>query len=148
MKLFPGKEKYESKVQKESWPVYNQDFIFPIQVNSDRLEDILIGKFVVLTVYAILENQSNDNSSSAKGSRLSESSFKNFFTKDIKRSESAKSNRMSLHKRRTIGAVTYNLDLKTFTQNLKSNIISTPDIWRTVKSISSGLAVNEKNVSY
>lgn len=41
--------------------------------------------------------------------------------------------------RRTIGAVTYNLDKNIFSQKIGEKIISTPDIWRGIKEITSGV---------
>lgn len=43
-----------------------------------------------------------------------------------------------MNNRRTVGAVTYNLDKKLFTQKITNGIISTPDIWRNVAEITSG----------
>lgn len=47
--------------------------------------------------------------------------------------------RNSLCNRRTVGAVTYSLDGKIFTQKLRNNFLSTPDIWRHIKEITSGI---------
>lgn len=152
MKLFPGKEKFETKLQKESWPVFNQDFIFELPSKSNRFEEQLSGKFVVFTVYAILENFRQSEESSQKSKLFSTKSFRNFFEKPAPRSplrradSERRSDRMSLYKRRTVGAVTYNLDNKTFTQKLRNYCVGTPDIWRPVKSISSGLVEPTKNV--
>lgn len=44
-----------------------------------------------------------------------------------------------MNSRRTLGAVTYNLDKGTFNQKIGDKVISTPDIWREVKEISSGV---------
>lgn len=41
--------------------------------------------------------------------------------------------------RRTIGAVTYNIERKNFTQNLNGYVISTPDVWRSIKEITGGI---------
>lgn len=149
MKLFPGKEKFETKLQKESWPVFNQDFTFPLQAKSNHVQDLLMGKFVVFTVYAILDHHGSEkDEAKTKNSRLSTPSFKSLFTTgDLRRSETTRSSRVSLYKRRTVGAVTYNLDPRNFNQRLRNNLVGTPDVWRTVKSISSGLVDTEKNVS-
>lgn len=46
---------------------------------------------------------------------------------------------MNMNNRRTVGAVTYNLDKKLFTQKLRNGVISTPDIWRPIAEITSGI---------
>lgn len=150
VKLFPGKDKFETKLQKESWPVYNQEFVFEISTNSNRFEEQLNGKFIVLTVYAILENVRKSEEAKAKPRLLSASSFRSMFEKpgsSLRRNESERSDRASFYKRRTVGAVTYNLDSKQFTQRLKNFCMGTPDIWRPILSISSGLGIPPKAVS-
>lgn len=127
--------------------MFNQDFIFPLP-NLKRMEDMLSGKFVVFTVYAILDGQNNDIEN-YKTNRNSSTSFRNFFSKvgDVKRTESTRTReRVSLYRRRTVGAVTYNLDARGFTQKLRFNMVGTPDIWRNIKSISSGYVDKEKTV--
>ncbi|KAL5290870.1 hypothetical protein ACFFRR_010329 [Megaselia abdita] len=71
VKLFPGSKKYDSKIQTNSWPKFNENFKFSlvpdikssikrytkdIPRNSEhRPENLLSGHFVVFTVYAHLE---------------------------------------------------------------------------------------------
>ncbi|PSN52970.1 hypothetical protein C0J52_03621 [Blattella germanica] len=57
VRLFPGREKYETKSKPESWPVYNEDFIFEIPhvviKKGKQLSEILnASNFIVFTVYA------------------------------------------------------------------------------------------------
>ncbi|XP_069705319.1 synaptotagmin-C-like [Periplaneta americana] len=58
VKLFPGREKFETETKPESWPVYNQDFSFeiancPIVKKGTPLEAILsASNFLVFTIYA------------------------------------------------------------------------------------------------
>lgn len=134
-------------MQKESWPVFNQEFVFELATSSNRIEEQLTGKFIVLTVYAILETQKGEESKSK--TKLSGNSFKSLFVKSesgLKNDAARKNDKVSLYKRRTVGAVTYNLDAKAFTQRLRNNCLGTPDVWRPVKSISSGLVEPNKNV--
>lgn len=59
---------------------------------------------------------------------------------DINKNGKSKLNkRVSLNNRRTVGAVTYNLDVKAFTQKLKNQDLATPDVWRKLEPISSGV---------
>ncbi|CAH2000046.1 unnamed protein product [Acanthoscelides obtectus] len=51
----------------------------------------------------------------------------------------------AVNNRRIIGTVTYNLDKKSFTQRLRSNIVSTPDIWRNVSEITSGFQTQPRD---
>lgn len=137
MKVFPGKEKYETELVTESWPVFNNEFIFNISTNLPTTK-ALLGKFVSFTVYAILDDCINKNT-------LSNSIGKRFKILSIKSDELSRnsktrlSKRISLNNRRTVGAVTYNLDIKTFTQKLKNQDLAAPDIWRNLEPISSGI---------
>lgn len=108
---------------------------------------MVIGKFVVFTVYAILNNHKDEDDKPKRNTRLSTPSFRNLFSKgELRRSETTRTSRASFYKRRTVGAVTYNLDAKNFNQKLRNNQLGTPDCWRGIKSISSGLIDTEKNV--
>lgn len=140
VRTFPGRDKFETQLVKESWPTFNEDFTFPIQSSSFRVSEQFAGKFVVLTAYALLRTQQQ------KSKTKSTNSFKKLFSfmnggEDFKRESNKRrsSNRLSLTNRRTIGAVTYNLDPKFFTLKLKNECLSTPDIWREIQDISSGL---------
>ncbi|XP_055382242.1 uncharacterized protein LOC129612588 [Condylostylus longicornis] len=72
VKLFPGTTKYDSCIQTNSWPKFNENFKFslepdrkssfknsPIKSTSDsssnEIDKFFHGQFVVLTVYALLE---------------------------------------------------------------------------------------------
>ncbi|KAL1514110.1 hypothetical protein ABEB36_003426 [Hypothenemus hampei] len=61
-----------------------------------------------------------------------------FLRNNVRRSFSRRSFRNSLKDRRTIGTVTYNIERKNFTQT-HENSISTPDVWRSIKEITSGI---------
>lgn len=133
--MFPGKEKYETELAKESWPTFNSEFVFALPSN---LPNALLGKFVSFTVYAILESSSGRNTMTTTLGRK----FKFFSTKPSEISRNSKtrlSKRVPLNNRRTVGAVTYNLDAKAFTQKLKNQELATPDVWRKLEPISSGM---------
>ncbi|KAF5306626.1 hypothetical protein FQA39_LY08815 [Lamprigera yunnana] len=143
VRVFPEREKFETSLVSNSWPSYNEEFCFTLRTSrSSGCDNIFAGKFVVLTAYALLSNQ--EGTSKTKPKR----SFKKFFSfmkdgpEDKKNRRS--SNRMSLTNRRTIGAVTYNLEYKFFTLELKNNFVGTLDIWRDVQDISSGLEVESR----
>ncbi|KAF5273573.1 hypothetical protein FQR65_LT04571 [Abscondita terminalis] len=145
VRVFPAREKFETSLVGNSWPTFNEEFCFTMQnVSAPNSENLFTGKFVVLTAYALLSNQENSKKA------ITKKSFKNFFSSltesedDKKRKRRTSSNRMSLTNRRTIGAVTYNLEYKFFTLELKNNFVGTPDIWRDLKDISSGLAVESR----
>lgn len=57
-----------------------------------------------------------------------------------------KSFRHSLSNRRTIGSVTYNLEMKNFSVRLTDDASSTPEIWRGLKEISSGVVNNAVSI--
>lgn len=137
VRVFPGKEKYETELVKESWPTLNDEFIFDLSTNMSTAK-ALLGKFVSFTVYAILENAYKKNALPRSIGRH----FAFFSTKsaDLNRnSRSRLSKRVALNNRRTVGAVTYNLDVKAFTQKLKNQDWATPDVWRKLEPISSGV---------
>lgn len=97
----------------------------------------------MFTVYAILENE-NKKEKLYKSESFSRQ-LKTFvglkdqyeFRRDSKVRNS--NNRISFSNRRTVGAVTYNLDRKLFTQKIRHNYIATLDIWRAIEDISSGI---------
>lgn len=137
VRVFPGKEKYETGIVKESWPHFNQEFDFDLR---DRMsaKKCLTGKFVSFTVYAILENLNEKQNASMTLKR----GFQMFTGKKNELSRNSKSRisrRVSINNRRTIGAATYNLDAKSFTQRLKNDYVCTLDIWRKLEQISSGI---------
>ncbi|XP_055915274.1 uncharacterized protein LOC129948340 [Eupeodes corollae] len=70
VKLFPGTKRYDSSIQTNSWPKFNENFKFPLapdkkpsiksymkgrRVSEFLPEELFAGHFVVFTVYALLE---------------------------------------------------------------------------------------------
>ena len=190
MKLLPGKEKFETSTKNESWPQWNEYFIFHLRKEtkskfgkSKVVEEELGGsKFIVATLYAILEEKpliatekkenekekknSKDKSESSKkdgkkkegssGASGSQESHKNkllnqFFGKSSdKVADQSSPERKIFDKRRTLGATTIPLDSRNFTTKppkaKHQSDISTGDMWRTLKPISSGIAGAEERV--
>ncbi|OXU28476.1 hypothetical protein TSAR_013356 [Trichomalopsis sarcophagae] len=187
VKLIPGKDKYETTTRNESWPQWNEEFVFSLRKETKVKfgkskfveEEIGASKFMVATLYAILEDKpliatekkesdkdkgkdkkdgkkkdgkdsvgassTQDAKEQSKSSKL----LNQFFGKGSdKIGESAGSERKAFEKRRTIGATTIPLDPKNFTTKpLKpkhSQDVSTGDMWRTLKPISSGISGAEE----
>ncbi|XP_001604209.1 uncharacterized protein LOC100120582 isoform X2 [Nasonia vitripennis] len=187
VKLIPGKDKYETTTRNESWPQWNEEFVFSLRKETKVKfgkskfveEEIGASKFMVATLYAILEDKpliatekkesdkdkgkekkdgkkkdgkdssgasgTQDAKEQSKGSKL----LNQFFGKGSdKIGESAGSERKAFEKRRTIGATTIPLDPRNFTTKpLKpkhSQDVSTGDMWRTLKPISSGISGAEE----
>lgn len=138
--IFPSKEKFETKIVKDSWPTINEEFTFNLNV-SPKTYDILKGTFVSFTIYAILEETVEEkpqkNTNYLK--KFLSDKTEDFIRKNNNRTLRRSSFRNSMKDRRTIGAVTYNLEYKNFTQNLRDDAIGTPDVWRSVKEITSGI---------
>ncbi|XP_060517401.1 uncharacterized protein LOC132696640 [Cylas formicarius] len=143
--VFPNKEKYETKVVKDSWPSINEDFSFDVNIPEKRACDPLKGKFVSFTIYSVFEDAADDDAPTEKAKPRNV--MKRFFSfndeSDFIR-KSGRFHRRSLRNslmrdRKTIGAVTYNLELKNFTQVLRQDLISTADVWRSIKEITSGI---------
>ncbi|EZA56955.1 hypothetical protein DMN91_011547 [Ooceraea biroi] len=65
VKLIPGKEKFETTTKNESWPQWNEEFIFPLRKETKQKfgkskvieEEINGSRFIVATLYAILEDK-------------------------------------------------------------------------------------------
>lgn len=65
MKLIPGKDKFETTSKNESWPQWNEEFIFPLRKETKQKfgkskvveEEINGSRFIVATLYAILEDK-------------------------------------------------------------------------------------------
>lgn len=119
-------------------------------VGTSKKDDVFKGKFLVLTVYAILDVEKNGRE--LKRATSLRNRIQNFFNMDEDEvdNQNEKNNRRSLNavsfnNRRNLGAVTYNLEGKYFTLKLKNNCLSTPDIWRPLQIISSG--IQQKSVS-
>jgi hypothetical protein len=170
VKLFPGEAKFESQAQDTSWPVWNEEFKFQLNVKKTTKKtpetsypvSQLSGYFISLTIYAILENVADtkkkaieskyaDQKNAPKGNEgetTSKGSFKNImssFTSSTKETVSAP--RTAASKRRTIGSATWTLDAKLFQNDLKHDLIGTPDIWRPIEQLSTGVAPTNGAVS-
>ncbi|KAK9739846.1 C2 domain [Popillia japonica] len=169
VRVYPGREKCETDIVKQSWPTFNQELTFDLQSNASTLKDQFLGKFVTLTVYAVLESP-NKNTSNVRRSNSLRNSFRFLIGKeenvdvrkasrrnsfrfligkeenvDVRKASRSRqcASRFTFDNRRTIGAVTYNLDPKKFTQK-KYLTHSTPDIWRIIQNISSGIDFEKK----
>ncbi|XP_076639149.1 uncharacterized protein LOC143351494 [Colletes latitarsis] len=65
VKLIPGKDKFETTTKNESWPQWNEEFTFPLRKETKLKfgktkvveEEINGSRFVVATLYAILEDK-------------------------------------------------------------------------------------------
>lgn len=168
VKLFPGDNKYETALQESSWPVWNEDFKFqlkPKDANKSTekidLQTMLAGHFLSLTIYAILEPSKHESEKrksitkleSKRNSKVSEKEepkskpgFLNFNSFKSTKTE-AVSQKSILEKRRTVGAATWNFDSKLFQNDLKNGLTGTPDIWRPINAIASGLTAADSRVS-
>ncbi|XP_044267308.1 uncharacterized protein LOC123013061 [Tribolium madens] len=135
--VFPEKEKYETSVVKESWPTFNEEFPFTLHSTSKYYQDYFKGKFISFTVYAVLENATETMAKKNPTSKLRR--FFSFSEFGETPNRFRRSFRHSLNSRRTVGAVTYNLDAKIFNHKLGDDLICTPDIWRGIKEITSGI---------
>ncbi|XP_020279755.1 uncharacterized protein LOC109852729 [Pseudomyrmex gracilis] len=151
VKLIPGKEKFETTTRNESWPQWNEEFTFLLRKETKQKfgkpkvveEEINGSKFIVATLYAILEDkpliatekkESDKDKSPTKGESLKKGGkkkegqsssdnqdstknklFSQFFGKGSdKLAESATVERKAYDKRRTVGATTIPLDPKNF----------------------------------
>lgn len=87
VKLLPGKEKFETTPRNESWPNWNEEFVFPLTKETKSKfgrtkiteEEISGSKFIVATVYAVLEDKpliSTDKKDSENDKTKGESSKK------------------------------------------------------------------------
>ncbi|CAG9785059.1 unnamed protein product [Diatraea saccharalis] len=162
VKIFPGDSKYETSLQESSWPVWNEDFKFQLKLKdakrpSDKvdLQSLVAGHFLSLTIYAILEppksetdKRKNTKTLDTKKTNIVTEHEENkaktgFLEKTFSSFKSTKSEAIAqksiLEKRRTVGAATWNFDSKLFQNDLKNGLIGTPDIWRPINAIASGL---------
>ncbi|EFN83876.1 uncharacterized protein LOC105183752 isoform X1 [Harpegnathos saltator] len=65
VKLIPGKDKFETTSKNESWPQWNEEFIFPLRKETKQKfgkskvveEEINGSRFIVATLYAVLEDK-------------------------------------------------------------------------------------------
>lgn len=171
MKVFPGDNKFETTLQESSWPVWNEDFKFQIKPKDPKkptekvdLQTLLAGHFLSLTIYAILEPPKQDTDRRKNSKTLDakktqkvtdqdESKPKTgFLEKTFSSFKSTKAEAIAqksiLEKRRTVGAATWNFDSKLFQNDLKNGLTGTPDIWRPITAITSGLAASDTRVCF
>lgn len=165
VKIFPGESKYETSLQESSWPTWNEDFKFQLKQKetkkpSDKidLQSLLAGHFLSLTIYALLDapnldvdkrkGKTIDNKKSPKVNETVDKpeKSKGFLDKTFSSFKSTKTEaiiqKSVLEKRRTVGAATWNFDSKLFQNDLKNGLIGTPDIWRPINAIASGLSTH------
>ncbi|CAB3221441.1 unnamed protein product [Arctia plantaginis] len=163
VKIFPGDSRFETSLQESSWPVWNEDFKFQLKqkdvkksTEKSDLQSLLAGHFLSLTIYALLEPQKpeidkrkNSRIETAKNKAVDQDEPKSktrFFEKTFSSFKSTKAEAMAnktiLEKRRTVGAATWNFDSKLFQNDLKNGLTGTPDIWRPINAITSGIAVS------
>lgn len=164
VKIFPGDSKYETTLQESSWPIWNEDFTFQLKQkdpkNSQKpdLQSLVAGHFLSLTIYAVLEpakqeseKRKSSKSLQSKNTKVSgqeETKAKGgFLEKTFSSFKSTKAEAVAqksvLEKRRTLGAATWNFDSKLFQNDLKNGLIGTPDIWRPINAIASGLSSSD-----
>lgn len=170
VKLFPGEQKYETTLQESSWPVWNEDFKFQLkQKDSTKksnkevdLQSLVAGNFLSLTIYALLEppktetdkwrGKTLESKKAPKVAPAEEPKAKGgFFEKTFSSFKSSKSEavvqKSVLEKRRTVGAATWNFDSKLFHNDLRNGLIGTPDVWRPISAIASGIAASDSRVT-
>ncbi|XP_044751437.1 uncharacterized protein LOC123311488 [Coccinella septempunctata] len=140
--VFPQKDKFETKIVEQSWPTFDEEYKFKIQSNSTS-GDSLKGKFVSFTAYALLYGEQEKRKENT--TFISRFVALTGFHRQKRDSRIRKSFRSSLSNRRTIGSVTYNLELKNFSVRISDDVRSTPEIWRGLKEISSGVVNNSKD---
>lgn len=149
--MIPGKDKFETTSRNESWPQWNEEFVFPLRKEIKQKfgkskvveEEINGSRFVVATLYAVLEDKpliatekkeadkektSPTKESAKKGGKKKEGQsssadqetsknklLSQFFGKNSdKLAESTAVERRAYDKRRTVGATTIPLDPKNF----------------------------------
>ncbi|CAK1553680.1 unnamed protein product [Leptosia nina] len=160
VKVFPGESKYETCLQESSSPVWNEDFKFQlkpkdVKKTNDKidLQSQVAGHFLSLTIYALLESPRTDSDKRKSSKTLDAKTTMNAMNEEPKSKSSLLSSFSSfksskaeaavqksvLEKRRTVGAATWNFDSKLFQNDLKNGLIGTPDIWRPINAIASGL---------
>lgn len=167
--MFPGDSRFETTLQESSWPVWNEDFKFQLKQKDAKkgqektdLQSLLAGHFLSLTIYAILEapkqdtdkrknSKTLDSKKSAKVAEQEEPKPKTgFLEKTFSSFKSTKAEAIAqksiLEKRRTVGAATWNFDSKLFQNDLKNGLIGTPDIWRPINAITSGITAADSRV--
>lgn len=172
VKVFPGDSKFDTTLQESSWPVWNEDFKFQLKQKETAkkskekidVQSLLAGHFLSLTIYAILEQKKTDSvkakysktldaKKTPKVAEQEEPKAKTgFLEKTFSSFKATKAEavaqKSTIEKRRTVGAATWNFDAKLFQNDLKNGLIGTPDIWRPINAIASGLTgANDARVS-
>ncbi|XP_013188987.1 uncharacterized protein LOC106133717 [Amyelois transitella] len=160
VKIFPGDSKFETTLQESSWPIWNEDFKFQLKQKDTKkndLQSLVAGHFLSLTIYAVLE-PAKQESEKRRGAKTDSKTSKvatqeepkakgGFLEKTFSSFKSTKAEaalqKSVLEKRRTLGAATWNFDSKLFQNDLKNGLIGTPDIWRPINAIASGLAASD-----
>lgn len=149
-------------LQDSASPVWNEDFKFqlkPKDAKKDKmdLQSQLAGHFLSLTIYALLDTPKPDDK--RKSSKTLDAKTTLNAMNEEPKSKSLLSSFSSfkaskdsvqkgiLEKRRTVGAATWNFDSKLFQNDLKNGLIGTPDIWRPINAIASGLNAANTRVS-
>lgn len=151
--------------------MWNEDFKFQLKPKEAAkkstqkidLQSQLAGHFLSLTIYAILEppktdlkakySKTLDAKKTSKVAEQEEPKAKSgFLEKTFSSFKATKAEAVAqksvLEKRRTVGAATWNFDAKLFQNDLKNGLIGTPDIWRPINAIASGLTgANDARVS-
>lgn len=126
------------------------------------LQTMLAGHFLSLTIYAILEPPKQDTDKRKTSKTLDAKKTpkvadqedakpkSGFLEKTFSSFKSTKAEAIAqksiLEKRRTVGAATWNFDSKLFQNDLKNGLTGTPDIWRPINAIASGLSAADSRV--
>lgn len=185
IKLLPDKQQFETTSKNESWPQWNEEFTFQLRKETKSRfsklqtseDDLNASRFVIATLYAILENkplissekkenekenttkQSPKKGETTSGGTASSSTesktnkiFGHFFDKKKSSSEAQVVDKKNIDKRRVIGATTISLDPKNFvTKPPKSNFsndVATTDMWKPLRAITSGISGADERVCF
>ena len=188
IKLFPGKDKFETTSKNESWPQWNEEFTFHLRKESKirfgkskvTEEEIGASKLIIATLYAVLEDKpliatqkkeaekesaksqstkkdgkqkephSGDGGASGSNEPKTNKLLNQFFGKDKLAQPAPTPERKMMDKRRIVGATTVPLDPKNFVTKppkaKHSGDVSTGDIWKPLRAISSGITGAEERV--
>lgn len=64
--FYPQREKFETKIAKNSWPTINEEFVCGISNNIKKIDDPLKGKFISFTIYAVLGKEEDEEKPAEK----------------------------------------------------------------------------------
>lgn len=125
------------------------------------------GHFISLTIYAVLDTtppkkdgdkkkkagktpvlQGNYTLPAEPQSTSRIEKFQNVFMDTFRGEKKTEPNKSLAEKRRTIGAATWNFDVKLFHMDLKYDLTGTPDIWRPIEQLNSGISGSEAAVGF